>query len=271
MGESGLKMAQNFAIHNPLFAISTIGKFSLLAAKHYPLSMKYFPPSENQFPPSGIPSPPSGNIFPPSGRHFPLSENFSRKSAIPFPTLGNNMHNFNKIRNMEHLTRMVMIIRINANLSCSSRSSMSSTCLSLLMNNFREGGDPILSDGSQCAFIALDTVSPYVANYEGKYGGVKAHYMLRWVTTRGGKGPWSEIVSSTIAGNTVQRINHGGNCAAVTANAPTGYRFVKWTSGGTDFSTANPLTITNVIEDMTIMSNFTSSLKTDARNWNLYE
>ena len=61
-------------------------------------------------------------------------------------------------------------------------------------------GDPAPTDASQCVFLALDTASPYVADYEGKYAGLKAHYMLRWVTSRGDKGPWSETVSATIAG-----------------------------------------------------------------------
>jgi hypothetical protein len=29
---------------------------------------------------------------------------------------------------------------------------------------------------------------------------MKAHYLLRWVTHHGDKGPWSETVSATIAG-----------------------------------------------------------------------
>lgn len=61
-------------------------------------------------------------------------------------------------------------------------------------------GDPIPLDGSQCQFLALDTASPYVTDYEGKYGGIKAHYLLRWVTSHGDKGPWSEVVSATISG-----------------------------------------------------------------------
>jgi hypothetical protein len=30
-------------------------------------------------------------------------------------------------------------------------------------------------------------------------GDKKAHYLLRWVNTRGDKGPWSETVTATIA------------------------------------------------------------------------
>jgi hypothetical protein len=46
----------------------------------------------------------------------------------------------------------------------------------------------------------LDTNTPYLAEYTGAQAGKKAHYMLRWVSTRGDKGPWSETASATIAG-----------------------------------------------------------------------
>jgi hypothetical protein len=46
----------------------------------------------------------------------------------------------------------------------------------------------------------LDVANSYVAEFEGKDAGKTAYYMLRWVTTRGEKGPWSETVAATIAG-----------------------------------------------------------------------
>ena len=55
-------------------------------------------------------------------------------------------------------------------------------------------------DAGQCVFLALDTASPYVATYEGTDGNKTAHYMLRWATRAGDKGPWSETVSATIGG-----------------------------------------------------------------------
>jgi hypothetical protein len=60
--------------------------------------------------------------------------------------------------------------------------------------------DPAPADASELQFLTLDTASPYIAEYDGKAAGQKAHYMLRWVTTRGDKGPWSETVSATIPG-----------------------------------------------------------------------
>jgi uncharacterized repeat protein (TIGR01451 family)/uncharacterized repeat protein (TIGR02543 family) len=51
-------------------------------------------------------------------------------------------------------------------------------------------------------------------------------------------------------------VSHGGDSTAVTANEPTGYHFVDWTGTGGFTSTANPVTVTNVTEDMTITANY---------------
>ena len=51
---------------------------------------------------------------------------------------------------------------------------------------------------SQVAYLALDTRSPYVAEYDDADAGKVAHYMLRWLSTRGERGPWSQTVSGTI-------------------------------------------------------------------------
>ena len=56
------------------------------------------------------------------------------------------------------------------------------------------------ADPSECHLLALDTASPYVAEYTGADAGKTAYYMLRWVTTSGEKGPWSETVAATIVG-----------------------------------------------------------------------
>jgi hypothetical protein len=53
-----------------------------------------------------------------------------------------------------------------------------------------------------------------------------------------------------------QAVAHGGDAAAVTATAPVDYHFVNWTQGGADYSIANPLTVTNVTEAMTLVANF---------------
>ena len=59
-------------------------------------------------------------------------------------------------------------------------------------------GDPVPTDPNQCTFLALDSRTPYTADYAGADGGKTAHYMLRWVSTNGDKGPWSETASATI-------------------------------------------------------------------------
>jgi hypothetical protein len=56
------------------------------------------------------------------------------------------------------------------------------------------------TDPGECTFLALDTASPYTAEFEGADAGKTAYYMLRWVTTRGEKGPWSETIAATISG-----------------------------------------------------------------------
>ncbi len=59
-------------------------------------------------------------------------------------------------------------------------------------------GDPPPVGPSQLSFLAVDTRTPYVATYPGAVANEVAHYMLRWVNTRGEKGPWSETASATI-------------------------------------------------------------------------
>ncbi len=60
-------------------------------------------------------------------------------------------------------------------------------------------GDPAPVDPGELSFLTLDTRTPHVAVYTGADGGATAHYMLRWVSTTGEKGPWSETASATIA------------------------------------------------------------------------
>lgn len=53
-------------------------------------------------------------------------------------------------------------------------------------------------DPSELTYLATDTRTPYTAVFDGADGGKIAHYMLRWVNTRGERGPWSQTVSATI-------------------------------------------------------------------------
>ena len=59
-------------------------------------------------------------------------------------------------------------------------------------------GDPAPVDPSELTFLAVDTRTPYTSDYAGADANKVAHYMLRWVNTRGEKGPWSETASATI-------------------------------------------------------------------------
>ena len=51
---------------------------------------------------------------------------------------------------------------------------------------------------SDLTFLAVDTRTPYVADFAGADVNKVAHYMLRWESTRGETGPWSETASATI-------------------------------------------------------------------------
>jgi hypothetical protein len=53
-------------------------------------------------------------------------------------------------------------------------------------------------DPSELTFLAVDTRTPPTTDFDGADGGKQAHYMLRWVNTRGETGPWSETATATI-------------------------------------------------------------------------
>jgi hypothetical protein len=56
------------------------------------------------------------------------------------------------------------------------------------------------ADPSELRYLATDTRTPYVAEFDGADAGKVAYYMLRWVSTRGETGPWSQTASGTITG-----------------------------------------------------------------------
>ena len=45
---------------------------------------------------------------------------------------------------------------------------------------------------------SVSSCSSDAHEYPGTDGGKQAHYMLRWVNTRGETGPWSETATATI-------------------------------------------------------------------------
>lgn len=61
------------------------------------------------------------------------------------------------------------------------------------------GGPPPV-DPSELEFVTIDSRPPHTVEYDGEDAGKTAHYMIRWVSTRGAYGPWSETVSATITG-----------------------------------------------------------------------
>ena len=63
---------------------------------------------------------------------------------------------------------------------------------------FVKVGDPPPADPSELTFLGTDTRTPYLAPYTGADANKVAHYMLRWESTRGDTGPWSETASATI-------------------------------------------------------------------------
>lgn len=58
------------------------------------------------------------------------------------------------------------------------------------------GAEPV--EPEEMKFLALDSSTPYVADFNGADAGKTAYYRLRWVNTRQQPGPWSEIYSATI-------------------------------------------------------------------------
>lgn len=59
-------------------------------------------------------------------------------------------------------------------------------------------GEPAPVDPSELKYLAMDTRTPYLAEFDGADAGKMAYYMLRWVNTRGERGPWSQTVGGTI-------------------------------------------------------------------------
>jgi hypothetical protein len=52
-------------------------------------------------------------------------------------------------------------------------------------------------DPKELMFRAIDMRTPYTTDFDGADAGKTAHYVLRWVSTTGEKGPWSKTPSAT--------------------------------------------------------------------------
>ncbi|HCE42376.1 MAG TPA: hypothetical protein DET40_02365 [Lentisphaeria bacterium] len=129
----------------------------------------------------------------------------------------------------------------------------------IFMGNAPEKGDFVFTD---CAWNLK------ICYLEGATG-----FPFSWSTWE--DSPPSEIYSCTvvfnsavngsIAGTATQTVNYGNDCTEVEAVPNTDYHFTVWS--GAYNGSANPLTVTNVTEGMTITANFahnTATLKLDS-------
>ena len=59
-------------------------------------------------------------------------------------------------------------------------------------------GEPAPAGPKDVHYLALDTRTPYIVDFDAADAGKTAFYMLRWTSTRAEPGPWSATVSGTI-------------------------------------------------------------------------
>lgn len=62
-----------------------------------------------------------------------------------------------------------------------------------------DAGQPTPTDPNALSFLTLTTRPTVRTDFRAADGGKTAVYMLRWVNTRGEKGPWSEVTTATVA------------------------------------------------------------------------
>ena len=98
-------------------------------------------------------------------------------------------------------------------------------------------------DGAQPAQKADATLSPATRTPE-----VSTLYQVQFLT--------DGTVGATITPAAAQWINTGDSTERVRANAPAGFRFVKWTLDGADYSVMNQLIIPNVTKPMIFVAHF---------------
>ena len=56
------------------------------------------------------------------------------------------------------------------------------------------------ASASELHYLATDTRTPYIAQFDAADAGKTAYYWLRWENTKGETGPWSAVASATITG-----------------------------------------------------------------------
>jgi hypothetical protein len=62
-----------------------------------------------------------------------------------------------------------------------------------------DAGQPVPTDPNALSFLTLTTRPTLRTDFRAADGGKTAVYMLRWINTRGEKGPWSEVTTATVA------------------------------------------------------------------------
>ncbi len=73
---------------------------------------------------------------------------------------------------------------------------------------------------------------------------------------------FTPATGGTLTGTTSQTITSGGSSSAVTATPASGYTFTNWTGSGFVTTTANPLVVSNITQNLAITANFTLTTAT---------
>lgn len=66
------------------------------------------------------------------------------------------------------------------------------------LRNFVGATAPV--DPDDFTFVAIDTKTPQIWEFDPSEAGQMAHWVARWINTRGEPGPWSDVVSATVPG-----------------------------------------------------------------------
>ena len=94
--------------------------------------------------------------------------------------------------------------------------------------------------------VCTNQVGSSISNPATLLADVPASRTVRFVPGGGG----------TVTGTLVQNVPNGGSTSAVSALPDSGFTFLNWTGAGFATSTANPLVVPNVIQDLTLTANF---------------
>ncbi len=99
---------------------------------------------------------------------------------------------------IESPARLRHIIHFSDSVTPTSRAKPPGVLGAEVWLNLQPIGQPTPTDPASFTFVALDTKTPYTIDFQAAEGGKNAHYLLRWVNSKGDKGPWSETASATV-------------------------------------------------------------------------